>query len=425
MDTGRMHVFKEVEKSWDEEVAFLQSLVRCPSTLFNEEPVQQMMARKMTQLGLTVDMFEADISAVGQREGYSPVEWGYRKRPQVVGIWKTTGGTEPKKSLVLNGHADVVGIEPSRLWTRDPWGGEIAGNRMYGRGTADMKAGLTAIVYAVAALRRAGVKLKGDVIVQSVIEEECTGNGTLACLARGYVGDGALIAESMGGKILLAQLGVLWLRTVITGAAGHVEGSSPAVNAIEKAYTVIQALKELEAEWNSRIHPAFAEVANPINFNTGIIRGGDWPSTVPAECELVTRLAFYPGIKPEKAKEEVIRHLRNALSRDSWFAGHFPEFSWYGHHDEGIVIDPQGPFIRKLAQVHSEVTGQPAGYTKVKACTDARFWHLYYDKPVTCYGPTGGNIHAVDEYVELPGVLETTKVIAAFIMEWCGYECTE
>lgn len=418
MNSHKTRVLAEVERGWLDQVAFLTSLVQCRSELFQEAPVQHLVARKLRSLGLAVDLFDADASALVQQPGYSPVEWGYKGRPQAVGVWKSPHGG---RSLVLNGHVDVVTPEPVRLWSYDPWGAQIVGDRMYGRGACDMKAGVSAMIFAVESVRKAGIELAGDVIIQSVIEEECSGNGTLACLARGYVGDGALIPEPTGHQVMMGQLGVLWLRTRVTGASGHVLSRTGSSNAIEKAYVVMQALKELEATWNAQPHPAYAAMDRPIHFNIGMIRGGEWPSSVPAECEFVTRLAFYPGIHPEKAKQQVLAHLHEALKRDPWLSEHPPAFDWYGHHDEGMVSNANDPLIQLVREVHTDVLGgAPPPDRMNTAVTDARFWPLYYGKPATCYGPLGGNLHAADEYVVLPSVLDTTKVIATFLLEWCG-----
>lgn len=342
----REKVFTEIDRNWDEQVAFLQKIVRMPSELLHEAPVQHEMLRSFRGLGLETDSFDADPGEIHHLPGYSPVEWGFHGRPQVVGVWRSPDGTG--RSLVLNGHVDVVSPEPVRLWSRDPWGAEIAGGRMYGRGALDMKAGMSAIVYATKAMRDAGVTLGGDIILQSVIEEECTGNGTLACLARGYVGDGALIPEPEMEWVLAGEIGVLWLRSVVTGAAGHVHGATMHVNAIEKAYVLITALRDLEAAWNSDPHPAYRGVNHPINFNPGVITGGDWPSTVPAECVFTTRISFYPGISPQEAKGLVLGHLEDAINRDPWLREHRP-----------LVRPPRRGFHRARGRPHG--ADGPAG----------------------------------------------------------------
>jgi len=408
-----------VDALWDEQLEFLRGLVRIPSVLFAEADAQRLMARTMRQMGLETDVFEADPGELCHLPGYSPVEWGYRGRPQVVGRLRSPIGTG--RRLVLNGHVDVVSPEPVRLWSRDPWGAEVVAGRMYGRGVLDMKAGVSASVFAVRALARAGVVLAGDILLESVIEEECTGNGTLACLARGYVGDGALVAEPSSEGCQAGELGVLWLRAVVTGAPGHVLEASAHVNAIEKCYELIGALRRLEAQWNADRHPAYRDVEHPIHFNPGVIRGGDWPSTVPAECEVTVRLAFYPGMSPEAAKAAVLDHLRAWFATDPWLAEHPPEITWYGHHDEGYLAPPDDPAIAAVQAAHRQVTGRDAPITLGTAVTDARFWPLYHGLPATCYGPSGGAMHGIDEWVDLASLRTVTKTVALAALNWCGH----
>lgn len=419
MNAIKQKVLDEVEQAWPQQVEHLQALVRQPSTLGNEAGVQRLMQGAFREMGLEVHTFEPDMGALSRRPGFSPPEWSYRGRPNVVGVWHTeaTGG----RSLVLNGHVDVVSPEPVSQWSYNPWGAEIVGDRLYGRGACDMKSGVNAMVYAVQAIQAAGVQLKGDIILQSVIEEECTGNGALSCLDRGFTGDGCLIPEPFYAQALVAQVGVLWCRVKVRGTAAHVKGANLATNAVEKTYVLIQAMRELEAQLNSQKHPAFQDVEWPINFNPGVIRSGDWPSTVPAECELEFRTGFYPDTSPEEAKAMVREHLLEAATRDPWLRENLPEITFYGFHAEGTAVDfDDSPVIQTLNAAHQEVTGKALAPLASTATTDSRYFPLYYDIPATCYGARGARMHGIDEYVELPTVLETTKVIATFILDWCG-----
>ena len=292
---------------------------------------------------------------------------------------------------------------------------------MYGRGACDMKSGVAAMVWALRGIQAAGVRLKGDVILQSVIEEECTGNGTLACLARGFVGDGCLIPEPHYAQALIAQVGVLWCRVKVRGVAGHVKGANQAINAIEKTYLLIRAMRDLEDRLNREKHRAFAAHPWPINFNPGVIRGGDWPSTVPAECELEFRMGFYPETGIDTAKAMVREHLLGAARRDPWLRDNPPDITFYGFHAEGSCVDFAGsPVIQTLDAVHRELMGCGLTPEAGSATTDTRFFHLYYGIPAVCFGPRGAGAHGVDEYVELHTVREVTRIIAAFILDWCG-----
>lgn len=419
MDSVRRRVLQEVEEGWTRQVSFLQALVREPSVLGNEAGAQRLMQAAFRDMGLKVTSFEPDLGTISRLRGFSPPEWSYRGRPNIVGVWPAGGSGG--RSLVLNGHVDVVSPEPVSQWRYDPWGAQIEGDRMYGRGTGDMKSGMSIMVWAVRALQAAGVRLNGDLILQSVIEEECTGNGTLACLARGFVGDGALVLEPHYDKALVTQIGVLWCRVKVRGMAGHVLGASRAINAIEKTYLLIQAMRGLEEQLNSDKHPAYQDHPWPINFNPGVIRSGDWPSTVPAECELEFRMAFYPGMSAEDAKVMVRDHLLEAAAADPWLRENPPEVTFFGFHAEGSsVVFEQSPVIQGLDAVHRELMGRGLKAEAQTATTDSRFFNLYYDIPATCYGARGALFHGVDEFVELSTMLDATRVVAAFILDWCG-----
>lgn len=420
MDQGRAKVLAAVDAQRSEQIGFLQELVRQPSTLGHEASAQELVTAKFRQLGLAVETFEPSLIEIAPLRGYSPVEWDYTGRYNVVG--RLASKTKTGRSLILNGHIDVVSPEPVHHWTRDPWGGAIEDGRLYGRGAADMKAGIAQMVYAVEAIRRAGVSLRGDVTLESVIEEECTGNGTLSCLARGIVADGAIITEPHALAAYLAQVGVLWLRIAVRGLGAHVLGAHRAVNAIEKAYVLIAALRELEAQFNREGHPAYAGVEHPINFNVGVIKGGDWPSTVPAECVLEARLAFFPGFKVEDVKARVTAHLREAAKADPWLAQHPPALTFYGFHAEGVVLNRNDTLIRQLAGAHEEVVGKELAYQVSTATTDIRHFNLYYGIPAICYGPAGDRIHGPDESVDLESLATATKVLALLVMDWCGVE---
>jgi acetylornithine deacetylase len=416
--TAREAVRAQVERSWDDEVAFLSDLVRQRSTLGNEAGVQARVADELEAMGLPVDAWDVDRDAIAGRPGFSPVEWSYEGRPDVAAVWRTEspGG----RSLILNGHIDVVPATPESHWTRAPWGAEIADGRMWGRGAADMKAGVAAMIYAVYALREAGVELRGDVTLQTVIEEECTGNGALATLARGYGADAAIIPEPFGERGLAAQVGVLWSRVTVRGQGAHAERADQAQNAIVKAARVIEAVQALEAEANARERPpAFASIPHPLNYNVGVVRGGDWASSVPEECELEVRLSAYPGEDLDAVQTRFREGILERTREDPWLAEHPPEVAFYAFRAEGCEVDSGAPLLDSLRGAHQAVLGAPLETFAFTGTTDMRFFNLYAGTPATCYGPLGGNLHAPDEWVDLESVKATTLVLAHAAADWC------
>lgn len=408
-----------IDANWDDQLAFLAGLVTRPSTLGNEAHAQRFLAAELERIGLRADVWEVDPTAIGRMPGFSVPEWGYAGRPNVTSTWRSAGGGG--RSLVLNGHIDVVPVEPEHAWSFDPFGAEIHDGRMYGRGAADMKSGVAAMIYAVRALREAGVELAGDVTLQSVIEEECTGNGALATLARGMRADAAIIPEPFGQTALVAQVGVMWARIVVHGMGAHVLGAERAANAFLKARPLVDAILELERIVNEEPkHPAFADHPHPLNFNVGVVGAGDWPSSVPSECTLEVRISAYPGADLDEVRTRFRDHLLAAAEGDPWLADHPPDIVFFGFRAEGCVMDGDDPLFDVLERAHRRVEEAPLERLASTATTDARFFTLYQGIPATCYGPLGGNLHASDEWVDLASVRATTRVLATAIVDWCG-----
>ena len=365
-------------------------------------------------------MWDIDPATIARLPGYGPVEWSFAGRPNVAA--RIPAAAPGGRSLVFQGHIDVVPATPEHRWTRDPWAGEVADGRMWGRGAADMKAGVAAMIYAARALRDAGVGLRGDLSLVTVIEEECTGNGALSALDRGYTADAAVIPEPFGHRALEAQVGVLWARVTVRGQGAHAERATEVQNAVVKAARVIQAVVEVEeaANRDELRHPQFADTPHPLNYNVGIARGGDWASSVPEECVLEVRIAAYPGEHLPEVQERFRTALIAAVRDDPWLAEHPPEVAFYAFQADGFVIPREAPIMQTLAAAHAGVVGGELEFLTFTATTDARLFNLYYDVPATCYGPLGGNLHAPDEWVDLESVREVTKVLATTAMEWCA-----
>ncbi len=420
MDEGRALAVREVVSGlWAEELRFLQDLIRRGGVRGQTNPVQGLVEETLAAHGLDIVRVGIDIESVAGRRGFSPVDWSYNGLFNVVGHARGTGGG---RSLVLNGHVDVVSPEPVAHWSRDPWEPWTDGERMYGRGSADMKGGVAAMIFALRAVREAGVPLQGDVVVQSVIDEECSGNGTLACLEAGHGGDAAAIPEPTGLGFVTAHPGVLWCRIVVRGLGAHARQASAAINAIDKAHLLVGALRELEREWNApgAVHPALRELDHPINFNLGTIQGGDWPSTVPQECVVGLRLSCQPGSELDEVKREVLERVRRASETDDWLRTTPPTVSFNGFHAEPAVYDLDTPIHHTVAAAHVSVTGRPVVAGPSSATFDSRIFELAHGIPTVLYGPVGDRLHGTDEWVDLASVRTVTEVLATTVCEWCG-----
>lgn len=413
-------LLRAVDEGFDAQVEFLADLTRFPSTRGQEASAQDYMARAMQARGLAVDRWKVAVEDISHLPGFSPVAVSYDN------AWNVVGAHRPKKtvgrSLILNGHIDVVPTGPLDMWIEPPFAPTIIDGWMHGRGAGDMKAGLAANLFALDALAKAGLAPAADIYVQSVIEEECTGNGALACLARGYRAEAALITEPSGGTLGAAQVGVMWFQVKVRGRPVHVAVAGTGSNAIEACFPIITALHELEHRWNEKKHPAFEGHAHPINFVVSKIEGGDWTSSVPAWCTFDMRIGLYPGEDLAEVRSEVEATVAAAAKKDAFLSQNPPQVVYHGFQAEGYVL-PQGSDAQLLLEnCHAGIAGAPLEQRAGTGTTDARFYGLYAGIPALVYGPTAENIHAFDERVELESMRRVTQTLALFVAEWCGVE---
>lgn len=410
-----------IDANWDRQVAWLQSLVRFPSVRGREAPCQDWIAREFAARGWAVDRYTiADVPMEGLR-GFAPVmDTNYDDAVQVVA---TLRAPQPSgRSLVIQGHVDVVPEGPHDMWTRAPYGGDVHDGKLYGRGACDMKQGVAAMVFALDALKSAGLAPAADVYAQTVTEEECTGNGALSTLARGYRADACLIPEPTANTITRAHVGVMWFRLRVRGVPVHVAHAQAGTNAILSAYTLIQALQGLTARINERAktNPVFAAIPDPVKFNPGKIRGGDWASSTPAWCEVDCRIGVLPGMDLADARQEVLDTVAQAARGDHFLANNPPEVVWNGFQADPFVLPEGSDAEAVLAAAHRSVFGAEMEERRSTAVNDTRFYGIYYGMPALCYGPTGGGVHGFDEWADLATLRRTTLAIAAFVADWCG-----
>ena len=421
MSTGQAAVEAARERLWgaidarqDELVTLVAELVRRPSPLGQEAAAQRFVADHLRGSGIAPEVWDLDDRLRTQPEG-GDSGVPYAGRPNVAGVRRGAGGG---RSLILNGHIDVVSPEPVAAWTHDPWGAAIVGGRLYGRGAFDMKSGIALNLFLARLLRDLGIGLAGDLIVQSAIEEECTGVGSLD-LSQRYRADAALVTEPECGRFTWAHMGVLWFRVAVVGKSAHAMIATQGVNAIVKTMPLIAALLDLERHLNETIHPAWAGIEHPVNLNVGVIRGGDWPSTVPGACELHCRLGFFPGQTPAAMHELIEAAIAAAAAADPWLREHPPTVTYDGFQSSGSIVSLDEPWVRALGSWHRRVTGEALVPVVGTSINDMRYFN-FAGIPAGCYGATGGNGHAADEWLDLASLAPTAKVLGGFLLEWCG-----
>jgi acetylornithine deacetylase len=404
------------ERDWMEDL--LVRLVETPTVLGSEEAGQEVMEAAFSDCGLDPRSVPLDADTLRAAEGASPFGWDVGGKRNVVADWPAGG--EGGRSLILNGHIDVVPPAAEGLWTRPPFKAVRDGDWLYGRGAGDMKAGLAAMTGAVRALARAGYAPAAPVQLQSVVEEECTGHGALQCLLDGARADACVITEPHPDHITVAQVGVLWFHVEIAGVPAHAARASRlGFNAIDAAGDVLAALRGLEARLNEDPPPPFDGFEHPINLNPGVISGGDWPSTVAATCTLSCRIGLYPGEDPGEMRDRVEAAVADAAEASPQLAANPPRVRYDGFSCEGSVVDRDEPLVTTLSDAYARLHGERPEPVATTATTDARHF-VRAGIPAVCFGPRAEHIHGIDERVSLRSVTETAQVLGLFIRDWCG-----
>ncbi len=409
-----------IDSRFADQTAWLARLVAFDTTRGKEGPAQDWLAAEFAGRGWEVDRYTLDEVEIAGLPGFSPVvDVDYSRAVQVVATHRVA---EPRgRSLILQGHIDVVPPGAPELWDRDPFDPVVIDGWMHGRGTADMKAGVSAMVFALDALRAVGFEPAATVHVETVSEEECTGNGALSTLARGYRAEAALIPEFMGFKMIRAELGSVWFRLRILGQPAHMMSgpATPGAHAILAAQHYIAALQDLTAAINAEAkgHDWFGHIADPVKFNPGKIRGGDWLGSVPSWCELECRLSVLPGHALPDVRARVAATVAAVAEQ---LATPVPALTWIGFQADGHVFRPGTEVETVFTRVHESVTAMPLEAISLTATSDTRFYDLYYGIPTICSGGIGRGMHAPTEAVNLDSVKQTTEIIARFVADWCG-----
>ncbi len=414
-------ISQKVDSMADEIFQTIQQLVRIPSTVGHEGEAQELMAQLYESLGLDVIRMVPRKEDLIKHPAYIETGLPYdESRPNIIGIFPAEDGG---KSLILNGHVDVVSPEPIEIWERGgPWSGTIEGNRLYGRGAADMKSGLMGNYFALKTVLDLGQEPRGNVTLESVIEEEAGGSGgTLATLMAGYTADAMIIPEPLGLQIITAHPGIHYFRVKAYGKTAHAAQSHEGVNAIGKLAKIYERLVALDRERAQRNRDDFFEkiTGRSCNLNIGTFRAGDWPSTVAGWAELEARISYLPGETEEGITEEIKQVVEGIAAKDKWLRENPPQVEWLGWRAQPWVQDHKIPLIQQFRQTASAVLSSSPEIAASTAGLDTRFGP-FFQVPSFVFGPTAGLLHSSNEYVDMDSVIKTIKVLAAFIADWCG-----
>jgi acetylornithine deacetylase len=433
-------VIAAVRERRDEVLSLLSELVACDTTArhkgdpaHDEVKLQELLAARLRACGAEARLFEPPPIPDDSR--WFPAGLDFVGRPQMVATLAGAGpngagvaaGATPH-SLLLNGHIDVVSIEPRDQWSSDPWVVTERDGRLWGRGVADMKGGIAAGVVALETLRALGVCLSGDVVFCTVTDEESSGAGSWSCAQAGVRADGGIAMEGTDFETWIACRGTLTPTITVEGRAGHAEIRQPhwrdggAVNAIEKMLPVYQAVKAIRDDWRTRPDQVHA-LLSPGDIVPTIVKGGTWEVTYPAACSLTCDITYLPakvdandtGLEVER---EVQQRIDAAVGSDPWFAEHPLQWSWA----EDFVpaeVPADHPLVLTAAEAAGAL-GRPSRSAGLDSWHDAATF-TRFGTPTFSFGPEGiESAHTIDEWTTLDSLVDYAAALAIVAMRWCG-----
>ena len=398
----------------------LAELIAVPSVTGSaaESELQHQLARRLDQLGLEVDLWPLDLPGLRADPEFPGAE---APRDEAWGLVGTTPGDPDGPTLVLQGHVDVVPPGDRALWAGDPFRPRAVGDALHGRGACDMKAGLAANLAALAALRDSGVRLRGRVAAHFVVGEEDGGLGAFGTLRRGHTGDACVITEPTGGALITANAGALTFRIEVAGRAAHASTRDAGVSAVDAYLPLHRALAELEARRNADPDPLLAEHPIPYAVSVGVLRSGDWASTVPDRLVAEGRLGVRLGEDPAAARAELERCLAEVAATDPWLRDHPPAVSWPGGQFASGRL-PAGHPLRDLVRAaHADAVGGPAVPERGAPYGSDLRLYAAAGVPTLQFGPGDVRVaHSPREQVRIPEVVAVARTLVLTALRSLG-----
>lgn len=310
-------------------------------------------------------------------------------------------------------------------WEHGPWSGDIAGGRLYGRGASDMKAGVAAMTMAMAAVLGSGIKLKGDVILEYVMDEELTGNGTLACVMRGYRADAGICCETSSMCVQPGSIGRIWYEISVKGKAAGIQRRYEGVNGIDLGFLVRQAVEAYEKFRLETVrHPLYPVIEEAIPCMIGQFESGTYASAFPDSCLMKGSMATVPGESSQRVEDEFTGFIRRyAAERSPWLREHPPEVRFTGYFAEPSSIPADAPIVGTLAESFQQVMGREPVISGRQGAADIRHLNQYGETPTVIFGPgMTEQMHANNEWVKLDDYFNAIHILARTIVTWCGAE---
>lgn len=423
----RKHLSSYVDSHRDRLVEIIRDLVRIPSEntppVGNEEACQQHVAEFLRAQGLETELYYLrNVQGLEEHALFFPGR-DYSNRPNVDARRKGQGGG---RSLVLSGHVDTVprGTQP---WTRDPFGGEVEGNLLYGRGSNDMKGGVGTNLFMAEALRDLRIELKGDLIIETVSDEEFGGvNGTIAGRIKGYNGDAAIITEPTFLRICPAHRGGRTVQITLSSTGGVLpEGKFPTgvIDPLRYFLVKMQDFAE-QRKKNAPVHEIYAGSPDPVPVSITKLTTGPWgtkePITIPETCQIEMYWQIMPGEKQEEIEREFHEWFGGIMKAAPELFPVKPKVEFPIRWLPGSAISRTEPIIGELAECVRHALGTEPVIQGFEAPCDMYVFHKAFGMPAVLWGPRGGNTHAADEYLEIDSIIAAAKAQLQFVCQWCG-----
>lgn len=405
----------------------LAELVRIPSENLpphgGEKACQMRIGDWLRELGIEPDIYE--LAAVPELISHSEYWPGrdYTDRPNVNGLLKGAGGG---RSLILSGHIDTVPAETPTPWKYPPFGASIAEGRLFGRGAWDMKAGVAMNLAVFHALQHAGIVLAGDLVFETVVDEEFGGvNGTLAARLRGYNADAAIIGEPTSLRICPAQRGGRTLHITLRGTGGILAGKETSGRAVDQLTYVLARLPELTQRRSMRVgvHPYYAASVEPFAVWVTNISTGKWgwaqPITLPEICKMELYWQAMPDETREEVEGEFIEWWREMLASRPDLFGIEPIIEWPMRFLPGCSTPQDAALVTEFSATGATLD-MAVPIEGFDAPSDMYIFPRCFDTPAIMWGPDGGGAHQANEYVEMDSLVAATRALAHFVCRWCG-----
>jgi acetylornithine deacetylase len=414
-------ILDAVQARREDAVRLLQQLVRTRSVTGEEGAVAEVVERACRERGLEVDLWDATPEEMKPYRDHVGEQGSYENRPNVVGVRR---GSADGRSILLNAHIDTVDPGDPAAWTRDPLSGAVEGDLLYGRGSCDMKGGLVTHLVALDALADLGLRLRGDVTVAATVGEENGGLGALSTILRGYRADAALITEPTRLALVPAQGGSLVFRLKVPGRSAHAAARDEGVSALEKFVPIFEDLQELERERNAALsHPLYDGIKNKVPINVGLVRAGNWASTVPESLVAEGRVGLIPGEDVDPLKELMAERIDTVARQDPYLKKHPPELEWFGGQFAPAEVELDAPICEAVKEAHERVTGEEPPVEGVSYGADMRLFIRFGGMPCVMYGAGDVRVaHAPDEHISITDLLTATSTVACLLTDWCGVE---